>query len=166
VSIGSDRAERYGGFNVSDWSRNAANKLRKRAERKDDENATLAEKRRLLEEQGPALWRQVREHVKRECDSLNADYEEDIAVVQEGPAHKLHVELRHAGNMSELNASFDISTSPDALKWSYAGPAARIARGGQYSLQVNAGTVIFQDSLTPSTPESIASQMLDGLLQE
>lgn len=55
VSIGSDRAERYGGFNVSDWSRNAANKLRKRAERKDDENATLAEKRRLLEEQGPSF---------------------------------------------------------------------------------------------------------------
>jgi hypothetical protein len=119
-----------------------------------------------LEEQGPALWRQVREYVKRECGSLNADYGGDIAVVQEGPTHELHVELRHAGNISELNASFDISTSPDALRWSYAGPATRMARGGQYSLRVNAGTVIFQNSLTPSTPESIARQMLDGLLQE
>jgi hypothetical protein len=159
VSIGPDG---YGGFTVSDWSRNAADKLRRRLERIDNENAALTEKRKLLEEQGPALWQMVCEQVKKLCDDLNADYQEKVAVVQESSAHALHVELRHAGSMSELNASFNISTGADALKWSFLPP--RPAQG-TYALQINAGRVAFQNSMTPSTPESIARQMLDGLLQ-
>jgi hypothetical protein len=151
---------------MSDWSRGAANKLRERVQREDNESAILVEKRKLLDEQGPGLWQQICEDVKKLCKELNADYGQDIAVVEACSVRDLKVELRHAGNMSELKANFTTSTSPDALKWSYAGPAARMGRGGQYSLYVDAGRVSFQNSVKASTPESIAKEMLDGLLQE
>jgi hypothetical protein len=166
VSIGLHEGQDFGGFCMSDWSREAANKLHKRAERKSSENAALTEKRRLMEEQGPGLWQQLCLQVKKLCDELNADYKEDIATVKASSANDLNVELRHVGNMSELNVKFTTSTSADALRWSYAGPAARVGRGGQRSLSVDAGRIVFQDTLTPSTLESIATQMLDGLLHE
>jgi hypothetical protein len=57
-----------------------------------------------------------------------------------------------------------MSTASDALSWSYEGENARLGRKEKYTLYPNNGVVAFQNGMARSTPESIARQMLDGLL--
>jgi hypothetical protein len=148
------------------WGSVAAQKLRKRLEAKQRDGALLLENRRLLEEQGPGLWQQVRQNVKKMCDQLNADYGEQVVTIQDGRTDELNVQLRFAGTTSELRATFDTSTSTEALKWTYAGLAARSTSSGKYFLHNTNGVVVLQSGTVPSTTELVARQMLDGLLAE
>jgi hypothetical protein len=149
------------------WSIEAANKLRKQRDRKLQEEAALIEKIKLRQAKAPELWQELRLMVKSMCDSLNAEYGEEVAAVAMGHPRELAVRLRTPGSgVHELKASFDPTSTGDALKWTTSGHTRNLPQNGKYRLAVEDGKVFFQNSMTPITNETIAIQMLDGLLLE
>jgi hypothetical protein len=92
-------------------------------------------------------------------DDFNAEYKAE-AITLECTSHGLNGRFATALTTRELIATFNADASP-ALSWSFLGTQ----QGGKYHLFVSpSGSVIFQDTMVPSTPESISRQMLDGLL--
>jgi hypothetical protein len=151
----------------SSWSTEAANKLRKQRERKEQEDAALLEKIRLRQAKAPELWQELRNIVKGMCDSLNAEYGEEIVLVQMAHPRELNVRIKTpAAGVHELKATFESASSGDALKWVTAGHTRNLPQNGKYRLGIEDGKVFFHISQTPVTPEDIAVQMLDGLLLE
>ena len=149
------------------WSTEAANKLRKQRDRKLQEEAALVEKIKLRQAKAPELWQDLRQTVKSMCDSLNSEYGEEIAALQMAHPRELTVRLRTpAAGVHELKATFDPTSTGDALKWATSGHTRNLPQNGKYRLAVEEGKVFFQSSLTPATNEDIAIQMLDGLLLE
>ena len=155
-----------GGIIMSDsWANEAAKKLKLRTERMAHSQAAMLEKRKLIEEQGPALWRSVREKVKQMCTDLNRECGVQVVTFAVGQTSEISVLFRHGGVSRELKATCAVSTSPDAVEWYYlAEEGEGEIRGQTYSFHVADDRVVFQNSLVPSTPDSIARQMMDGLL--
>jgi hypothetical protein len=149
------------------WSVEAANKLRKQRDRKLQEEAALLEKMRLRQAKAPELWQNLRQIVKSLCDDLNAEYGEEIAVVQMGHPRELNVRLKTpSAGVHELKATFEPASAGDALKWVTSGHTRNQPQSGKYRLAIDDGKVFFQSSLSPATNEAIAILMLDGLLLE
>jgi len=149
------------------WSTEAANKLRKQRDRKLQEEAAVLEKIRLRTAKAPELWQELRQTVKSMCESLNAEYGEEIAAVQMVHPRELVVRIKTPGSgVHELKATFEASSAGDALKWVTAGHTRNLPQNGKFRLAVDEGKVMFQSNLAPATVEAIAIQMLDGLLLE
>jgi len=143
------------------WGSDAAIKLRKEVQRKNQEAAVLLEHGKLRQEQAPHLWQEVRQAVKAMCSSLNAEYGEEVAIFQPGQARELNVRLRNpAGGVHELKATFEPSSSPSALTWNTSGHESNVAQSGKYALSIENGKVVFGGT----TPDAIAKKMLDSLL--
>jgi hypothetical protein len=163
ISLGLDHTQNYGGFLMSDnWAATAADKLRKRDEAKIQEDAVLLQKDKLRMEQSPALWEEIRNFVKVKCDELNTHYGDNIAEADLGSPTKLTAHILVDRQRRTLTASFHPTSSPKALNWYYENK--KIIQGSSYGLAVVGDRVVFQSGMAPSTPESIARQMLDGLL--
>jgi hypothetical protein len=149
---------------IQSWASEAAMKLKQRDESHVREYATTLEKRKLIEKQGFPLWREVLDHVKIMCAELNAECGEGIVNVEIYKETDLRVQFRHGDAVSEVRATCEFSPSAHALQWFYLGPAAEVAHPGKYRFDVSNGVVALQNSRMPSCRESIARQMLDGLL--
>ena len=149
---------------MSEWSKEAAERLRERVERKKKWDADEIEKRTVLEQQGNNLWHAVRELMKTKCEELNKDYGEAVATFCVTQNSELRLELRISGTMSELNAIFNPLNSTEALKWSYLGATANSGRGGDCALHVNKGVVSLHSGGRPISTEAVAAMMFDGLL--
>jgi hypothetical protein len=149
---------------MSEWSKQAAETLRHRVERKSKQDAGEIEKRTALEQQGTKLWHEVRDLVKTKCEELNKDYGEAVATFLVTQNSELHVQLWIAGAMGELEARFTPVNSPEALKWSYLGATANSGRGGGYGLHVDKGVVSLHSGGQAVSTETVAATMLDGLL--
>ena len=146
---------------AADWSR----KLRNREQSSDQQNATLLERRRLLEEQGPQLWQELREAVKASAMALNDNYGDTVLAVND-KVNEVAVRLRHLGKVRDLHITFK-TTSADALTWFHAGDMSPNSKSGSCSLAVDvAGRVVFKDGLNTRTPQNLAEEMLNGLLAE
>lgn len=148
------------------WSSEAANKLRKQRDRKLQEEAAAMEKVRLRTAKAPELWQELRLTVKGMCDSLNAEFGEEIAGVQMAHPRELAVRIKTPGGIHELKATFEAASAGDALKWTTAGHTRNLPQNGKYRLAVEDGKVIFQTGSAAVSTEAIATEMLDGLLLE
>jgi hypothetical protein len=146
------------------WASCAAKKLKKRDANQVPERAAMFEKARLIEQQGPHQWHEVCEHVKTMCDELNAEYGDKIVVFHIGQNNDLNVQFRHGDAISQMSAICDFSTSTGALRWSYSSPGVEAVTGGKGYFDVSNGVATLRNSTTLSCRESIARQILDGLL--
>jgi hypothetical protein len=146
------------------WASEAARKLKQRDANQVPERAAMVEKKRLIDRWGPQQWFEVCEHVKTMCNELNVEYGEDVVVVQIAQGGELIVQFRHGDAASEMRGTCDFSPSTDALRWSYTGTGVEGATGGIYHFDVNNDVVTLRNSIMLSCRESIAKQMLDGLL--
>lgn len=150
-----------------DWGQKAAERLRSRTINKKRDDDILSEKRRLLQEQSPALWIALCERVKKSAISLNENYRMVIMRVKDVVANRLEVRFEFEGRVTDLTAEFSATTSPDALKWRYSGDVGAHVTDGSCALFVKPdGKVVFQQTLIARAPESLADEMLDGLLAE
>jgi hypothetical protein len=99
-------------------------------------------------------------NIRKLADDFNAEYKAE-AITTEGTSHGLNARFATALNTKELIATFNTDAYP-ALSWKY---DLDTQGGGEYHLfAAPSGSVIFQDGMVSSTPESISRQMLDGLL--
>jgi hypothetical protein len=122
----------------------------------------MSEKRKLLREQGERLWKQIGQWVVRLCDEFNAEIGSKAISVLSGGSSELRVRVEESSTRKELFAKFDAASADDALHWSYDGGKAK-----EYQLFVNEyGAVSMGCEQKTKSPEVIAMEMLDGLLQE
>ena len=150
------------------WAAEKARMLHKRTEDASQREAVLLENRRLIDEQAPALWEELRRQIESRCESLNREFRSRIVFVMATPNDELDVEFRHDGKVSRLHAAFKITTGADALKWSYSGSAqAQGAHSDSYQVYPNReGIVAFCRAASSTSPEDIAQDMIEGLLKE
>src|SRR5271157_2597049 len=139
----------YGGKAMSsNWAAEAAEKLRKRQQTKQQRDELLLEKRRLFAEQGPNLWDQVRERVTSECLELNEKRGSAVVYVKDLKMGELDVRFEFNGVVTKLHCTFEVTSSQKALNWSYSdvvrgNKTKRDNTGGSCSLDVSeAGIVV------------------------
>lgn len=152
------------GVTMSEWAKRAAKRLYEREHKDEIANAAMLEKRRLLQEHGPSLWFDLCATVSEMCDDLNAELGREAAVIVQPPSSELRVQLTNGEGMSEMIASFRLEAAPDALQWRYAGPAARRSGGGTYAVIIENGAAVLGDGHDRTTPETVATFMMEGLL--
>ncbi|WP_058185993.1 hypothetical protein [Terracidiphilus gabretensis] len=149
------------------WGAEAADKLRKRVKDKEMRDHVLLENRKLLQEQGPNLWVYVCESVKQKCLELNENYRSVIVRVKDIALNQLDVRFELDGVATDLKVTFEPTSSQKALTWEYSGNAEKNTKNGSCPLFINqAGQVCFQQALLVRTPESLAEEMLNGLIAE
>lgn len=164
----------YGGNTMSSkWAADAAERLRQRQQIKQQQDALMLEQRKLRTEQGPNLWAEVCEFVKQRCIELNANYGSVIVRVKDVKLGELDARFELNGVVVDLHSTFEPSSSQKALNWSYSNivKGAKAGKnsdvGGSCSLDVSpSGRVVFHDGDNQRTPESIAQEMLNGLISE
>lgn len=148
------------------WGKEAADKLRIQGQRRAQEDAVLLAKQKLRLEQGPGLWNEVRQQIQAMCQSLNLEYGEDIASFVPTSHNELRVQLRVSGSgIREMFVGFMPTSALDALTWRFEGATSSRGNGGHCELGIDGDRVTFQQGRLSYTPESIAKEMLDGLLR-
>ena len=148
----------------SEWAVEAVKGLRKRHALQQQQSGAMFERRKLLQEQGDILWKQVRQHVAELAEEFNAEIGSKAISVLPGPLNELQVRIAVLTMRKELLAEFDASSVQEALHWSYDRGSTK---GRQYELFVNEyGVVSIGPGQTTRSPETIATEMLDGLLEE
>jgi hypothetical protein len=138
--------------------------LAERSSIRSIERMTVLLMERLRREQGPHLWAEVIEQVRKKCDELNANYGTPVIEVTIPQSGKLVVHLLVDGARTTLMATFDANSSKAALSWAYSNNRSE----GGYRLLISGDNVGFNDGgsavLGFTSPETVATRMLDGLV--
>jgi hypothetical protein len=116
-SLGGQHSDLHGGFMSSNWAVEAARKIRNREESAALDNATFVAKQKIVNEQGPSLWKAVCMNIRKLADDFNAEYKAE-AITMEGTSHGLNARFATALNTKELIATFNTDAYP-ALSWKY-----------------------------------------------
>ncbi|MGH2506770.1 MAG: hypothetical protein ACRDHZ_05070 [Ktedonobacteraceae bacterium] len=144
---------------MSNWADDALGKLKKQQGDQRVKDAKFLEKQRLKKAHGGRLWEEVRRAVKENCNHLNTKAEKEILVFEVTQNTILRVRASLDSNSRLLAAAFDEETG--LLSWE------SNAANGQWELAVtddDGGVGFCRGMRIPSTPASIAKQMLDALL--
>jgi hypothetical protein len=148
----------------SEWAVEAVQRLRKRQALRQQQSGAMFERQKLLHEQGDILWKQIRQHVTELATEFNAELGSQAISVLPAPPSELHVDIEVSAMRKELLAKFDAASAQHALHWTYGSGSTK---GKQYHLFVNEyGVVSIGSGMATKSPEVLAKEMLDGLLEE
>lgn len=153
---------------IEGWGNRAALVVRQQADEKARENALLLQEDKLRREQSPILWAKVKQLAREECESLNKNYGNKVALFAQADNFNLHIVLTVPGyDRRELHAAFSVTSAQNALTWHTSGHTRNDSQSEEYELIIRTGKVFFArpDRLIES-PESIAETMLNALLLE
>jgi hypothetical protein len=150
-----------GGFvSMNDWSDYALARLRKQEDDKRVKDQKFAATQKLLQSHGIQLWHEVREIVRKNVESLNAKAQKKLLAFEVTQHTILRVINVSQPSRGALHAIFDQDTGK--LEWDCDG------KKGEWELGVSdEGSVHFHGGvvpMVPTTPASIAKEMLDALL--
>jgi hypothetical protein len=167
VEFSTEHGDTGGFYMATGWGVDAAAKLRARLENKELKNNVLLEKRNLLKEQGPGLWIELCEFAKAKCLELNANYRSVVIRVKDTVLNEMEVLFEWDGVKADVKINFEPTSSRTALTWVYGGQVSKQTKNGSCPLLIDKdGTVGFQQGITSRTPESLAEEMLNGLIAE
>lgn len=152
---------------ASNWGAKASERLCRQQQRQQMEKQIRLENRTLIQEQAPNLQIELWEYIKQKCVELNKSYGAVVARVKDTVLNRLDVRLELDGSTRDLTVKFEVTTSQRALQWEYSGDFDGSAKRDTSSLYIQKdGTVVFRKGEEIRTPESLAEEMLDGLLPE
>jgi hypothetical protein len=143
---------------MTEWSRTTAAKIRQRMADHGIRNAKFAMEQRLKAEVGPRLWEDVRNNIEIEASALNGDLSETIVSIEKSTDSELHLIAHLTDGVRRSTVKFE----PEAgmLTWKNSKQ-----EGDKCELGVGSdGKMAFHFGMVPSTPESIARQVLNNLL--
>jgi hypothetical protein len=147
---------------MNNWANEWAVKIKRQNDDKAQKNATLVEEQKLKTDLGPVLWAAVREEVNTNCEALNKEMSDKILTYEFTPQGGMSVVGNLNGRGKELRAAFNVETG--TLNWDSAGckdsvvlTMSRDGKGATFVPTFVRGTQL--------TPQSIARQMLDSLLE-
>jgi hypothetical protein len=143
---------------MNDWADNVAARLKQRKQNQELKNAKFVEQQRIKRTKGEPLWQQVRDDVCQKCDALNKKIGEDTLRFEEGREFTFSVWSKVEGKSRHLSAKYDSETC--TLWWGCEGTSDSLE-----VLVLDDGGACFGSGMEiPSTPSSIAQQMLNALL--
>lgn len=153
---------------MSDWAKEKVRTVNARLAGEQEKISGWVENRKLIEEQGPGLWEQLRHHLSTLIDDFNVEFGKE-ALLKEAllivgkDLDRIDVRFAESHPSTQLLVWFTASTALDSLHWDY--PGSKI-QGQKYRLSADAsGVLSFQSGAYSSNPESIAKSMLDGLFR-
>lgn len=152
------------GGSMSDWADEKARSEKARLAAEQQKIAGWIENRKLIEEQGPALWKELRTRIEASVEDLNRSFGKGSFVIVGDDPSEMDIRFTVRDPALQLLVWFEASTSQRALRWSYPG-----GRGKDRSYRLvadSSGVLCFWSSGYSSAPEAIAKSMFDGLLQE
>ncbi len=146
---------------MSDWSKRTVEGIKERQSTASQKAITIAEQRRLREEQGPTLWQELRNAVQVSIADVNADLTSPAFTYNNISTTKFSVTRHGKAIGDKLHAEFAVSSGP-ALIWQYEG---RSEATSSCSLAIDDdGRVYFQFKNEGISPVKLAEKMLDGLI--
>jgi hypothetical protein len=144
---------------MNDWAKDWAKKIKKRHEDRALHGAQFVEEQKLKKEFGPPLWDAVCGEVKKQCEALNHEIGSQILTYELTRHGEISVVGNLDGKRKELRAAFNPVTG--GLNWESAGHKDSLV----LSVSSDGTEATFVWGMrVPSTPQSIARQMLDPLL--
>lgn len=146
---------------MSDWSDEMAEILNKRQRTQEAQASQKIEKEKIIAQQGPLLWAEFKDKIKKNCDDLNARMKKQILVCEVTPSSEIRVRANLDKGTSWLRVEF---VPEKGLSWD---ANTRMGCSGQCSMSVDeVGKVQFYEgSWVPSSPESLANRLLRSLLE-
>ena len=141
---------------MSDWSDRALRRVQERSKTKQIRDAVWLEEQRVKKAQGVPLWHEVRAIVKRHVSEFNEKAKKELLFFEVTQDTEIRVQSQIEDHRRFLLASFDEETGK--LNYECGG------KRGKWELDIDDGKVGFKWSMVPTTPDSIASQMLDALI--
>jgi hypothetical protein len=143
---------------MSDWSDRALGKLQERSKNKQIQDEVWLEKQRVKKAQGIPIWHEIRAIVKKHVSDFNATVKMEQLFFEVTQNNEIRVRSEIEDHRQFLQASFDENTG----KLTYECGAKK--RGSRWDLSIVDGKVGFYWGMVPKTPDSIAEQMLDALI--
>jgi hypothetical protein len=148
------------GSSMPDWAQEAAGRFRQKRETDRLRMAQFVEQQRIKKARGPALWNQVKDEVKRNCEAFNVQASENILSIQDRQ-HEIVIHCTSDGEVRDLVATYDYDDG--ILVWSM---GQKPEESGQWELSVtqSGGVQFVWNGGIPSQPTGIATQMLNHVL--
>jgi hypothetical protein len=160
VDFSLSRDNTCGGFTMSDWSKRTVEGIKERQSTASQKAITIAEQRRLREEQGPTLWQELRNAVQVSIADVNADLTSPAFTYNNISTIQFSVTRHGKAIGDQLHAEFAVSSGPSLL-WHYQG---RSDASGNCILAIDDdGRVYLQFKNEGISPLKLAEKMLDGL---
>ena len=149
---------------MTDWSRDMAEKLRKRSEHQNIQDAKFVEQQRIKREVGPRLWDAVKSDIRAEGKALNAELGKEL--ITEGPGSSPN-ELALFADLDPEPRDARVVFSPAEGKLTYIvrGPKSKNAPSDIFEVSIGRdGKPAFYSGMIPYSTGSIAKQILESLL--
>jgi gas vesicle protein len=145
---------------MSDWSDRALERTEKRQETQQIRDQVWLEKQRLIKSNGAPLWHEVKAIIKKHISDFNEKSKMERLFFDVTQNAELRVRSEIEDHRQYLQAFFDEGTG--RLKYEC---GARRRNG--WELRIVDGKVGFYQGVgeVPISPESIAEQMLDALIE-
>jgi hypothetical protein len=147
-----------GGSLMNDWSDYASRRLKKQLEDRRLKDQKFVEIQRLKNVHGLPLWNEIRRIVKENVEHLNTKEGKEIVAFEVTQNSILKVRANVDSALRVLQAEFNEDTG--RLQWECDGKN----RDGWELSTTEDGSVNLSWGMVPTTPASIAKQMLDALL--
>lgn len=142
---------------MNDWADYALQKLAKLEQDQHLKDEKLVATQKLLNSRGIAVWHEIRRIVRENIESLNSKAGKRMLLFEVTQNTILRVQNVSNRQGEVLHATFDTETGQ--LEWDCG------SQNGSWTLSVSDdGGVRFYWGMVPTTPASIAKQMLDALL--
>ncbi len=161
ITVKFEQSRDNGGFNMNDWARSEAEKLKKAIADKSAKDDLFQERQKIKREHGIEKWDEVKKQLSEQCDSVNIEMGQ--AVLKIVPKDSRSVDI-HA-SVSQMTWYFHVNFKGET------GPLETVSHNGtpsgSYELCVNEnGQVDFHKKESPvaSSPESIAKEIIGKLL--
>jgi hypothetical protein len=152
--------EDRGGRNMSDWSREMAEKLKNRLRSQQVRDEKFVELQRMKREIGPKLWDAVKSDVRSEASALNLDLGQEVIREEKTAWDEMILLADLNDGVRRSHVKFE---SEPGLLTSQTDNGSTDAF--ELALDSRNGRLAFHASMFPQTTGSIAKQILDRLLE-
>jgi hypothetical protein len=142
---------------MTDWSDNAVRKLNNRREQKNLETARFVEEQKIKDAVGIPLWNEIKKRINDNLNALNSRFGSPVIVIQNDQLNAMALRNMLEGEVLEI--AFE--PVPGKITWTCRGKVSN----GWYLTVTQNGNAEFQWGMgIPTSPDSIATEMLNSLL--
>jgi hypothetical protein len=144
----------------SDWADDAIRKLRQKIDDRRLETERFVEEQRIKRAHGVPLWNQVKDRLRHHVQQLKErSGGTDVVVIQNEQPDEIAIR-NEIGGGTVLHVTFD--SGRGAVTWEC---GQKPQRGWQINIAGNGTAEFVWGILIPTTPDAMATQMLDKLLE-
>jgi hypothetical protein len=157
IRIGQQYSSTKGLERMGDWADDVLRKLQQKRAVEHIRDEKFVEQQRIKRAKGVPLWNDVKGKIKARVYALKEKSGEDILVIQSDQPNEITVRNEVADGLLLL---VKFSPESNAIEWS----CGNEDKNGWELVVADDGRAVFHWGMVPTTPDSIAHQMLNALL--